>query len=210
MMLLDEFLLENKVLRIKQRLERAEILTGFETRNHYTIHGFGRVLFAQEESPTAGLILLQSARPLTLKVMDGEGNVWLYLKKPFCFLLTRAEVSDHYSQPLGTIRQRWSILSRRLSILAPGGTAVGEITAAWLHPWTFHCSYLGQPAGQVVKQWSGLGRELYTDADRFELSYPDSLPLEARKILLAASLLIDLTWFEGGKKGSLFGALAVK
>jgi len=209
-MVLDDFLMESSTLLIKQQLERLEVLTGFETRNRYTIHGRGRVLFAAEESSTAGLLFLRSARPLTLRVMDGEGNVWLYLTKPFCFWLNRAVVADHYSQPLAALRQHFVLLHRRFSVLTPAGTAVGGFRAEWRHPWTFDFSYLGQPAGRAVKKWSGLGREAFTDADRFELSYPDSLPLEARKLLLAAGLFIDLTYFEAGQKGSLLGALAVR
>ena len=54
-------------LMIRQRVERLEAITGFETANRYTVMTpQGEELFyAQEESGTVSRIFLKSHRPLT-------------------------------------------------------------------------------------------------------------------------------------------------
>lgn len=55
--------------------------------------------------------------------------------------------------------------------------------------------------GTIRKQWSGLARELYTDADNFSITFPLSLDVRAKAILLGAVFLIDFMYFEnsGGR-----------
>ncbi len=44
--------------------------------------------------------------------------------------------------------------------------------------------------GKITKQWSGLVRELYTDADNFGISFPIDLDVNIKAILLGACFLI--------------------
>ena len=66
-------------LIIRQLVEPIEILTGGETRNKYRIIDPGRrdILFAFEESGFVKRQLFGSRRPMTLKVIDMEGNLQL-------------------------------------------------------------------------------------------------------------------------------------
>ena len=55
----------------------------------------------------------------------------------------------------------------------------------------------GEEIGRVTKQWSGFGREVFTDADTFQVLFndPDSSE-EFRLLLLTAAFAIDLDFFE--------------
>lgn len=44
--------------------------------------------------------------------------------------------------------------------------------------------------GKITKQWSGLGRELFTDADYFSVTFPLSLDVRMKALLFAAVFLI--------------------
>jgi hypothetical protein len=50
--------------------------------------------------------------------------------------------------------------------------------------------------GEISKQWSGFGQELYTDADNFGVSFPVDLDLKVKACVLAATFLIDFMYFE--------------
>ena len=54
--------------------------------------------------------------------------------------------------------------------------------------------------GKISKQWSGLLREGFTDADHFGISFPMDLDVRMKATLLGALFLIDFMFFE--KKGN--------
>lgn len=59
----------------------------------------------------------------------------------------------------------------------------------------------GHPDAQICKIWSGLGNELFTDADKFEFKAPDNATIEAKASLIGATQLLNQLFFEGGDKG---------
>ena len=50
--------------------------------------------------------------------------------------------------------------------------------------------------GMVTKQWSGLVKEAFTDADNFSLTFPIDLDVKVKATLLGAVFLIDFMFFE--------------
>lgn len=44
--------------------------------------------------------------------------------------------------------------------------------------------------GRITKQWSGLGKEYFTDADNFGISFPMDLDVNMKAVMLGAVFLI--------------------
>ena len=61
----------------------------------------------------------------------------------------------------------------------------------------------GEEVARVTKQWGGIMREGFTDADTFRLQFHKDLDQEFRMLVLATAFAIDLDFFE--KKGSRSG-----
>eukprot|EP01032_Pedospumella_encystans_P008736 gene8736-10337_t len=61
---------------------------------------------------------------------------------------------------------------------------------------------MGQEVGKVVKIWSGLLNEVYTDADKFELRFPANADSHNKARLLSALFLINQLFFENNYSGS--------
>ncbi|KAH3743082.1 Phospholipid scramblase 2 [Pelomyxa schiedti] len=55
--------------------------------------------------------------------------------------------------------------------------------------------------GTIQKRWSGLSRELFTDADTFFVTFPTAANGKQRVLLLGALLLIDFMFFERRNNG---------
>jgi hypothetical protein len=53
-----------------------------------------------------------------------------------------------------------------------------------------------QRVGRITKQWSGLLREAFTDADFFGVCFPMDLDINIKACLLLAAFLIDFIFFE--------------
>ena len=55
--------------------------------------------------------------------------------------------------------------------------------------------------GKIVKVWGGLGQELFTDADKFELEYPPDADASRKMTLLGATFFLNALFFESQKGG---------
>lgn len=48
----------------------------------------------------------------------------------------------------------------------------------------------GDEVGKISKQWSGLVREMFTDADFFGINFPMDLDVRMKAVMLGACFLI--------------------
>jgi len=198
---------------VHQIKEWGEILVGFESRNRYELRdeGGGLLGYAAEEGGgfgrALGRQLLSSSRKATIHVLDQDGKEIARGEKPFTWFFHRIEVFAA-GRKLGAIQRRFAVVHRRFVVETAEGSELFTIESPWLQIWTFRLLFRGQEVGVVKKQWSGMLKEMFSDADVFGLEY-DPLPeLEAvRPLLIFATLLIDFVCFENnqGRGGLLLG-----
>jgi uncharacterized protein YxjI len=202
-------LLEPDSLTIRQEPRGLlEILTDWEIANEYTISdGVGRIRgFAVEQGRGAGAGLtrtfLGSRRPFHIAVLAAsEREVILELNRPFVILFSRVTVTSG-ARTIGTIRRRFSLLHRTYDLADSGGKVFARIAGPLLRIWTFPVFDLqGNQRAEIVKKWSGLRQEYFTDADTFRLSFRQAAwTVEQRAVVLAAALSIDFDFFENNNR----------
>lgn len=184
---------------VRQQKEWGEILSGFECRNKYAITDeSGRQLFyaAEVGGSTVGRLFLTSQRPWTIHILDPQGQKVLEVKRPFRWYFHEAEIFDAGGRSLGRIRRRWSWVRRLYDLYDENGQTVAELFGPILHPWTFEIRRDGRSIGKIAKKWSGLGKEMFTKADNFGVTFPSSLDTPDKSRLLGAVFLIDFVHFE--------------
>ncbi|KAJ8048522.1 Phospholipid scramblase 2 [Holothuria leucospilota] len=109
-------------------------------------------------------------------------------------------------KPIGHVRQRGSKWKPHFDILdadfnpvlkirgpccfCQGVCCTGDIEFSLMTPDD------SQEIGKISKQWSGLGKELYTKADNFGITFPVDLNVNVKGTLLGALFLIDFMFFE--------------
>uniref|UniRef100_A0A4W5KUP3 Phospholipid scramblase n=1 Tax=Hucho hucho TaxID=62062 RepID=A0A4W5KUP3_9TELE len=54
--------------------------------------------------------------------------------------------------------------------------------------------------GKISKQWTGLLREAFTDADNFGIQFPMDLDVKMKAVMIGACFLIDFMFFESGNQ----------
>ena len=189
-------------LFVKQQIERLEMWTGIETANQYAVKdGTGRVVFdAAEESDSAaqllGRLFLKAARPFTMHVSTTEGQPAYVMKRPFRFWFYEISVHDAHDRLLGTVTKQFSVLNRRYVLQPADGGETYEIFGPLFRPWTFHIRRGGQDCGVIQKRWSGLRKEMLTDADAFGIEFPKGISPDLKAVFLGAVFLIDFVHFE--------------
>ncbi|UCD91407.1 MAG: scramblase [Desulfobacterales bacterium] len=189
-------------LVIKQKKEWGEILTGFETRNKYNImDGWGNQVFeAEEESGSLATILarffLTYLRPFTMSIFSADGNELFTLKRPFRFYFHELDIYESGGVLLGKIKRRFALLRRIYAVMDRNDREIFQIFGPILRPWTFLIKKNDQEQGKIVKKWSGLGKEIFTDADNFGINFPKALDANQKAVFLGALFLIDFVHFE--------------
>ncbi len=54
----------------------------------------------------------------------------------------------------------------------------------------------GEEIGRITKQWSGVGREMFTDADTFLVELPVKHGDDLQYLVFATAFAVDLDFFE--------------
>lgn len=185
-------------LAVRQTKEWAEILVDFESRNRYSVQDpAGRQLYwAAEESSLFWRLLLHTLRPFVMRVFSLAGEPVLRIVKPFRFYFHEAAVYTEAGALLGSVKREFTLVRKRFTVTDPGGAVLYDINAPILHPWTFGISRNGAECGQIVKRWSGLAKESFTDADNFSVVFPPEAGGAHKALLLGALFLIDMVYFE--------------
>jgi uncharacterized protein YxjI len=194
-----ERLAEMTRLAVRQNKEWGEILTGFETKNSYTVmDSTGRDLYvaAEESGSTLLRIFLKALRPFRVHILSTDGKPLMELSRPFRFYFHRLDIYDKGGRHLGTVQRRFSILRRIYSVLDKNGQELFQLFGPLLHPWTFNVRKNGRELGKITKKWSGLMKEGFTDADNFGVIFSSRLNVDQKSLLLGAVFLIDFVHFE--------------
>jgi hypothetical protein len=187
---------------IRQQKEWGEILTGFETRNKYSVMDiYGNPLFEAEEqggslSALLSRFLLTALRPFTIDLFSTDGYGLFTLKRPFRFYFHELGIYKSGGALLGKVQRRFAVVRRIYSVQDRHGKELFELFGPFLHPWTFEIYKDGRELGKITKKWSGLLKESFTDADNFGITFPKELDVNQKAILLGAVFLIDFVHFE--------------
>jgi len=197
-------------LSVRQRKRWLEILTSFDSRNTYVVYDeLGNPVFNVEEQGH-GIVnflkraLLGSFRPFTAHVEDlagGYGQV-LTLRRPFRFFFHRLEVHDNEGNLLGAIQRRWTWVRRKYEVEGPSGQVLCTLFGPIFRPWTFEIHMPGSDVeiGVVQKKWSGLLKEVFTEADNFWVELDRIQDPTLKALLFSATVLIDVVHFERSGK----------
>ena len=194
-------------LVVRQSREMLEVFTGFETANRYRVltpEGQD-VMYAYEDSGMLSRQFLGNNRPLSLHVLDSNGEPVLNASRGFFFFFSHLNVQDVNGAPIGSLNRKFGALKRKFTLLDAGGQQVAGLNGGIFRPFTFMLNNSrGDELGRIVKEWGGIMREGFTDADNFRIHFSDAARGEQiRLLLLASAFAIDLDFFE--QKGSRHG-----
>lgn len=183
---------------IKQHREMLEAVIGWEKENSYSVIDSSQRTMAsvKETSNWAARMFLKGMRPFEMKVCDPTGSPLMFLKKEFAFIYHRLEIRDQNNKYLGAVQRNFSFFTRDYVVEDAAHRPLFEITGPLWWPWTFNIVQNGTQKGLISKKWSGFFRESLTDADNFSVTCPGEWDGNNRKMLIAATLLIDFLHFE--------------
>jgi hypothetical protein len=207
---LDAIVAGRSRVLVQQTKEWGEILLGFESKNRFELKDERgeRLGYAAEEAKGLGQWFLRNlfgrCRAAKVHVYGPDGQPAGRGEKPFRWIFHRMEALDG-ERRIGAVQRKWAWFHRVFVIENAAGEEVMQLESPFFHPWTFTLRFQGQEAGVIRKQWSGMLKEFFTDADAFGVEWREHVPDEVRKLLLIATFLVDFTCFENNSSnwGSL-------
>jgi len=198
-------------IEVNQRHHLSEAILGFERKNFYNVTLFpadaGKGNWSIEEENVSGLSILGRnlfglMYTFTMHMKDEAGNVVLRLHRKPRLYFHMLEAYDENGVEFGLVKRTFSFFHRVVSVTNPKARKLLRIVGPVWSPWTFYI-YDGKKRVAVVsKKWTGLLKEAYTDADKFNLEFEEPLSGSKKRLSIAALMLIDSLYFEG-KKGFL-------
>ena len=200
-------LTRHQELVVRQIVERLEAFTGIETENRYgvlTPEG-EELLYAYEESGFLARFLLKSHRPLTINVVDNNHQHVLAARRGFFWINSHLYMHDSSDQIIGSLHRQFKVIGRRFILLDGSGNQIAEIRGQGIfRPNTFRIYDMqDQEIARITKQWGGVMREMFTDADTFLVEYYNQgLDQTMRTLILASAFSIDLDFFESSEGGA--------
>ncbi|XP_065924878.1 phospholipid scramblase 1 isoform X3 [Magallana gigas] len=211
-----EYLAQVDQLLIKQKVEALEAFTGFETNNKYEIlNSLGqRIFHAVEDTCCCTRNCCGASRPFDMKILNNQNHEVIHLSRPLrcstCWCpccLQKVTVEAPPGKVAGYVCQSWSLCKPRMRIENAEGETVLRIKGPCCQlnicgdiEFDVYAPDEETYVGRVTKQWSGLGKELFTDADNFGISFPLDLDVNVKATLLGAVFLLDFMFFENNTK----------
>ncbi|KXJ24994.1 phospholipid scramblase 2 [Exaiptasia diaphana] len=211
-----EYLTQINQLLIQQQVELLEAFTGFETNNKYKItNNLGQqVYFAAEDTDCCTRQCCGPGRPFEMKILDNFQREIIHLTRPlrcsscwFPCCLQEIEVQAPPGTVVGYCVQDWSICIPKFSIQNANRETVLKIEGPFCQ-----CNICGDvefnvlsadgqnEVGKISKQWTGLVKEMFTDADNFGITFPMDLDVKMKAVVLGSCFLIDFMFFEEAQK----------
>ncbi|XP_064393996.1 phospholipid scramblase 2-like isoform X2 [Halichondria panicea] len=220
-----EYLIHIDQILVNQQIEIFEIITNFETENKYRIRNTlgQQVYFAAEESSVFQRQCCGPGRAFQMSITDNNNKEVMRLDRPrrclpcyFCCSCCSPNVIEVQAPPgnvvgyvkqdgLGIIRP-WFFIQNAdgETILKIKGPVLG--CACYADANFEVLSADGQTnVGRISKQWGGLAKEYFTDADNFGIQFPMDLDVKMKAVMLGAVFLIDFMFFESAGGGNQNG-----
>ncbi|CAG2212982.1 phospholipid scramblase 2-like isoform X1 [Mytilus edulis] len=215
-----EYLTTLDQMLVKQQVELMELITGWETSNKYKVlNSMGQqIYFAAEESDMCMRQCCGPQRGFTIHITDNLGQELIQVKREFkccagcCWCASSDSIAHEISieappgQVVGYVRQEQSCWEPNYTIRDANHEPILRMKGP--------CCIIQGPCcpqdqefiissedganevGKISKQWTGLMREAFTDADNFGVSFPKDLDVKVKATLLGAVFLIDFMFFE--------------
>lgn len=199
---------------VQQQVELLEALVGFETGNKYIARNSqGQfVYFLVEDSGFCARCCCPANRCFEMHVLDIQSTEVMKFIRPlrctscpcWCCCLQQVEVQAPPGNTIGFVIEDWTLCCPAYSICDRTAKPVIRVQGPFCTQSCVFCcdvkfkivTLKGNEIGVISKQWSGLIKEAFTDADNFGVSFPVDLDVHVKACLIACTVLIDYMFFE--------------
>lgn len=139
------------------------------------------------------LFVNKAMLPFLLEIVDMEGNLLAVIKRGWTFWMSEIYVLTADHKLIGKIRQKWSFLKPSFHINDGMGNKIAQIKGDW-KAWNFQITNPeGGEIGKIGKKWAGTMKEVFTSADKYNVSIREEYEENTDKIVVVSTAItIDM------------------
>jgi len=139
------------------------------------------------------VFLSKAMQPFRLDIVNANGETEASVKRGWTFFMSKVQILNPAGNPIALIQQKFTLLKSRFILTTMENRTIGEIRGDW-KGWNFVITDSeGKEIGKITKKWAGAAREIFTTADKYNVSIDPTYANEgSKKALLACAITIDM------------------
>ena len=171
----------------------------FQFENSYKIFNEQGVQIGNvKQKLTAGqkflrLLLNKAMLPFKLEIKDNSDKVLATVSRGWTFFMSKIIITDSFGNSIGSIQQKFKFFKPKFTILNELNLPIAEINGDW-KAWDFKITDANQSEiGTISKKWAGAVQEIFTSADKYNVSINGSFKDEKTRIaIISGAITIDM------------------
>ncbi len=171
----------------------------FEFANAYNIYNDkgGKTGTVKQKLSTGDkllrLVLNKKMLPFCLEIRNAGDELEATINRGWTFWLSKISITNAGGKVVGIVKQEFTLLSPSFRILKDNNETLAEISGDW-KAWNFKIKDASKKEiATVTKKWAGVMKELFTTADKYNLTFDPSYTDQDNKIaILSAAVTIDM------------------
>ncbi len=140
------------------------------------------------------LLVNKKMLPFQLDILNHEGEVQTTIQRGWTFWLSKIVVLNAKGELIGTIKQKFSFFKPEFQITNAEEKNIATITGDW-KAWNFQIKDASNnPIGTINKKWAGLAKEMFTSADKYNVTIDPgfSASVAHKQAVISCAITIDM------------------
>ena len=139
------------------------------------------------------LLLNKAMLPFKLEIKDMNGVLQATISRGWTFFMSNITINDTNGVNIGSIKQKFKILKPTFRIFNNSNQLVAIITGDW-KAWNFVINDSAEKQiGTISKKWAGAAQEIFTTADKYNVSLNSDFTDKSSKIaVISSAITIDM------------------
>lgn len=140
------------------------------------------------------LLINKAMMPFHLEITDVNDQLQATISRGWTFWMSKITVTDPAGVEIGLIKQKFKFFKPTFTISdATTGENIAQITGDW-KAWNFNITDAkGAEMGKISKKWAGALKEIFTTADKYNVSIDPNYAENKQKVaIVATAITIDM------------------
>jgi uncharacterized protein YxjI len=140
------------------------------------------------------ILINKAMMPFQLEITDVNDQLQATISRGWTFWMSKISVTDPNGVEIGIIKQKFKFFKPTFTITEPStGDTIAQITGDW-KAWNFTIkNSLGVEMGKISKKWAGAMKEIFTSADKYNVSIDPTYAENKQKVaIVATAITIDM------------------
>lgn len=139
------------------------------------------------------MLLSKAMLPFHMEIVDVQGNLLAVIKRGWTFFMSEITILNERQEVIGYIKQKFKFFKPTFNIFDAQRNQIALITGDW-KGWNFVINQAdGTNIGTVGKKWAGAMKEIFTSADKYNVSINEDYKENTDKIVIVSTAItIDM------------------